>query len=194
MGAHNFIERLLGSYIHNVGLAALIVSAGALILLASRDMFEVDSRLRNYRDPVGATKSMWEWRYMSDFAQDCRSELLVLVDLLRLVLVVMIGFSVLFFFAEGIFGLIDFATTYFSGSGFCGEIPFSHFICGVLFTGIERIVDWSKVNPNVELMVHDGLGILVIAFIPFFMFRMARVIYNLVRARHDHTNNKHPWW
>ena len=96
-GQETVVGQALLNYTKFVGLAAMIVAAGVMILLASRDAFDVDDRLKEIRDPTGSIRTTWEWKYMSDFAQDARSELLHLVRYLRLVVTSLLVLSLVLF-------------------------------------------------------------------------------------------------
>jgi hypothetical protein len=163
------LVKLLEGFVRNVGLAALIMSAGLLILICTRDAFEVDTRPREERDPTGGVRRTWEWKYMSDFAENARLELLHLVHMLRLVVASVVVLAVCFFVFAGVLGILD-------------------------WLGAKEWVEWWQGNSYVKLIFEHGVGLLLLIFGPIILFRLARTVSNVVRARDDHTANKAPWW
>jgi hypothetical protein len=163
------IIKLLDGYIGSVGLAALIVSSGLLLIIATREAFEVDPRLREDEDPAGGIQRSVEWRYMSDFATDARLQLLNLVLVYRVAVTTMLVLAVSFFVIEGVVRLIGHA-------------------------GASELVAWWDANPYVEIVFRRGIGLLVLIFGPLFLYQLGRVVYRVVKAREHHTLNKKPWW
>lgn len=160
------LDKALLGYAANLDLAAMIVAAGVMILLASRDAFEVDSKLKEIRDPTGSIRTTWEWKYMSDFAQDARAELLHLVKYLRLIVTTMLVVSLVVF-------VVGFLSDQFESS---------------------QVATWWKSNEHVQFLRRQGFGLLILVFSPVFLFQLTRATYRVVRARAAHEVNKDPWW
>jgi len=105
-------ENILESYLKWVAAAALFVSTGILILNGSRDLFEVDPKQRSVPSLIGGVPLLiWEYRLMSDAAQDGRLELKQIADILRFAIFTIISIVVVFFFVQGITNFADYFLT-----------------------------------------------------------------------------------
>jgi hypothetical protein len=163
------LVRLLDRFAANIGLAALLISAALLILISNRDAFELDSKPRIEEDPTGGSRLVPQWKYLSDPAESARLELLDLVKLLRLASTTMLGLAVVLFLAGGAVGVLDYAK----------------------FHGLEL---WCRENPYIRLVYEHGFGLVVLLFGPFMIYRLARVVANIVRARGIPGANKPRGW
>jgi hypothetical protein len=163
------LGKLLDSFVENIGLAALLISSGLLILISNRDLFEVDPKPREELDPTGTIQKKWMWKYLSDHAQRARLELLHLIRLLRVGAGILLGAAVVLFFVAGIVGMVD-------------------------WLGYKNFSAWWQGNPAVDLVFDHGIGLIILAIGPFLVFRLARVVSNVVRARDVPAANKPPGW
>jgi hypothetical protein len=168
-GVGEVLAKLIHAFIENVGLAALLISSGLLILLSNRDLFEVDPKPREERDPAGPTRRVWMWKYMSDFAERGRLELLHLTRILRVAATTMLVLAVLMFLIAGFVGVLE-------------------------WFGLQDLANWFKNNSSLNFVFDHGLGIVLLIFGPFLIYRFARVVSNVIRARDVPGANKPPGW
>jgi hypothetical protein len=163
------LEKVLDHFVGNVGLIALIVSAGLLILICNRDAFDVDIRPREELDPLGGKRVVWQWKYSSDFATHARLQLLHLVRVFRVVTTVLLVAAGFLFCTASAFMIL-------------GWLGFS-----------EAARSWES-DPWIKLIFDHGLGILLLGFGPIMIYQLARVVSDIVRARYKPGLNKPPGW
>jgi hypothetical protein len=157
-------------FIEAIVFPAVVVSAGILILACERAVFEVDTKPFEQTDPAtGVTTRNWQWKYMSDQAQNARFDLLFVIKFLRFTAITMIVVSVVLFVASGIIGVLGWA-------------------------GFDQLQDWWQNNPYIDFIFAHGLGILFLAIAPFIIYYLARVVSNVVLARSLPSANKSSGW
>ena len=161
--------KLMESLNKNLAFPALLISAGLLILVANRDAFDVDSKPRDVEDPTGPTRQTWMWKYMSDYAEYARLELLHLLRFLRLATLLMLLFCAGLFTIGILVGVAD-------------------------WLGYKEFALWWENNSAVELYYGHAMPILFILLGPVMIYRLARVVSNIVRARDVPAEGKPPGW
>lgn len=161
---------LLDAFVGNLAFPALIVSAGIALLVANRDAFDVDSKPREDVDPAtGAVTRNWQWKYSGDRAENARLEILHLTRVLRFSAILMISVAVSFFALNGLVGVLQ-------------------------WYGCTDFANRVDSDPSVALIFHHGLGIVFILIGPVLMFRLMRVVRNIIRARDTPQARKNPGW
>lgn len=164
------LVKLIDAFVGNLAFPALILSAGVLVLLSNRDAFEVDTKFREDIDPAtGAAQRKWQWKYMSDRAENARLEILHLIRVLRFAATLMIVVSVCFFALGGFMGI----------TGWLGYAGLSHRV---------------EADPTIGLIFRHGLGIVFILIGPILLFRLMRVVSNIIEARASPTARKPAGW
>jgi hypothetical protein len=163
------LGNLVDHLVQSVGVVALLISAGLLILVSNRDAFEVDIKPRQENDPAGGSRLTWQWKYMSDYAEHARLELLGLVNA---VLVVTRTLMIVVLLLALISGLMDVAG----------------------YFGFQQVADEIKADPWVQLVFDHGVGLLFVAFAPILVFQLVRVVSDVVRARDVPQSNKPSSW
>jgi hypothetical protein len=174
-------ELLIERFAFVLGFITLTLSVGLLLLMAAREVFDVDQRRKEVNDPASGKTWTWEWRLMSDFAQNARTELALLskdfVFAVRLMLVVV----VLLYGVE----LVVRGLGYFASTGWLGVW------LGKWCTLIRNF--WEQ-NSELDSLVRYGLATVVVLVAPILLGRAVLVVQNVIRAKEDQMGNKDPWW
>jgi hypothetical protein len=185
---------IVRSLAQDVASTALLVTAGILILAGARDVFEVDQRLKRIRDPIGrAAGWMWEWRLMSDAAEDARGSLVHIAGVLRVVVRGMLFFTVLLFGGTGIAKLLEFVSGNLENSCTYVGLPWPAICENMANTAGVASRLWEA-NSEVQFIVRNGYKLLFLGFAPFLTAWLGHMVYQVVKARKEHTQYKDPWW
>jgi len=188
------VGTVLDTFVENIAVVALLVSAGLLILLGSNIAFEVDTRLKTIVDPLGPVRTTWEWRYMSDFAQNARLEALNLANLLRIAITTMLLLALTFFAIAVVVGLAEGWSRTLADADTCSSNVYYSFACRHFGSVAVDIVNWWKTAPSIQDWLKSMFALLILSFGPIMTYRLARFVFNLVKAREHHIVNKDPWW
>jgi len=174
-------ELLVERFAFVLGFITLTLSIGLLLLMAAREVFDVDPRRKEVQDPVLGKTWTWEWKFMSDYAQNARTELALLskdfVAVVRLMLVVVVALYGL--------ELAVRALGYLAKKGWLGTW------LGEWCTWIHSY--WEQ-NNELDSLVRYGLATVVVLVAPILLGRAVLVVQNVVRAKEEQMANKDPWW
>jgi hypothetical protein len=187
------INGLLDTFLKNVGVAGLLVSAGLLLLISSQNVFEVDSRIREDEDPAGGVVRRWEWRYMSDEAQNARGEVLSLANLLKAAVRVALLFAVGLAALMSIVLLLGWGSVKLANVSWCNSYVAVEYTCAAVRWGADH-GEWLVSDDGFHDVAREGFAFVILLFSPIFIYRLGRLAQNVVLARRKHTQNKKPWW
>jgi len=163
------LVRLLDHFIQNISIIALLTSFGLLILICNRDAFELDSKLREEHDPLGGNRSVWQFKHSSDFGEHARLELLHLIRVLKVATTTLVIVAILMFLVVSLVEVLG-------------------------WFGLTEIRNWWENNSYISLVFNHGLGLLILAIGPIMLYRLARVVSDVVRAREIPDANKQAGW
>jgi hypothetical protein len=177
----NMIELLIERFAFLLGFTALTLTVGMLLLVAARDIYAVDSRRKEIRDPVGPSRWEWEWALMSDFAQNARTELVILARNFVFAVVLMVTVVVVLYTAEVMVQIL-------AGAAHAGWIG------SWLGERVVSLHETWKANAEIDSLVRYGLATVVVLVTPVLLGKTAFVVRNVIRAKEKPMMNKDPWW
>ena len=125
--------------------------------------------MREEQDPLGGTRSVWQFKYMSDFGEHARLELLHLIGVLRVATTTLVLIAILMFLVAS-----------------CVEV--------LGWLGLTGLQNWWERNSYVSLLFDHGLGLFILAIGPVMLYKLARVVSDVIRAREFPDTNKQAGW
>jgi hypothetical protein len=175
------VEHFVERFAFMLGFTALTLCVGLLLLMAAREVYEVDPRRKEMQDPLGLSRSTWEWVLMSDFAQNARTELKLLARHFAVALRVLV-YGVVALYA------IDLTLQFLV---FVAKTGWLWVWLGQLIVWVQQV--WKDLS-DVEYLARYGLSIVVVCVAPLFIARTAAIVRHVVRAKDEPMTNKDPWW
>jgi hypothetical protein len=175
------IELLIERFAFMLGFTALTLTVGMLLLIAARDIYSVDARPKEIKDPIGPSQWDWEWTLMSDYAQNARTELAILARNFVFAIVLMVSIVVVLYSSEIIIEI-------------CGSAAHAGWMGIWLGQKIEQLHEAWKTNAEIDSLVRYGLATVVVLVTPVLLGKTAFIVRNVIRAKEQPATNKDPWW
>ena len=162
---------MFSATVPNVGLAALILTAWVIALNVCRDAFDIDDKPRRVISPLGDDDSYIGWRYMSDYAEDCRALLDTFSKGFHGLVTAMVAAIVSFFVIDAVFYILS-AKSFPAGD-------------------LHRFGIWWVSNVKILEWLGDGMQLAVVLAGPIIIWNLSKMAYLVVHARKNYRVNKY---